>query len=187
MTAMSTFKLKDSSISLNRMGYGAMRLTGEGIWGPPRDEAEAVAVLREAVAAGVNHIDTADYYGPHVTNRLIKKALHPYPAGLTIVTKIGFVRGDDKSWRPAQSAKDLEASVKGNLSNLGLDVLDVVNLRLGGPHGASKDSLAAPLRALADLQKKGLVRHIGLSTVSAEQIAEASRTSTTWRSARTTR
>ncbi|GGH01212.1 oxidoreductase [Silvibacterium dinghuense] len=176
-----TFTLPGTNITLHRMGYGAMQLAGSEpgklVWGPPRDRAAALAVLREAVAAGVNHIDTSDFYGPYVVNKILREALHPYPAGLTLVTKIGFLRGEDGSWYPAQSAAELTAAVESNLRNLGLDqstgALDVVNLRLGAAHGPNEDSLEAPLTALAELQQKGLVRHIGLSTVSEKQYEEA--------------
>lgn len=155
------------------MGYGAMQLVGPGVWGPPRDPDAAIAVLREAVASGINHIDTSDFYGPHVTNRLIRKALHPYPEELTIVTKIGYRRGDDKSWLPAASREELISAVHDNLRNLGLDVLEVVNLRVGGPHGPTDASLQEPFSVLAELKQQGLVRHLGLSNVSHRQLAEA--------------
>ena len=169
-----TFTLPGTSITLNRMGYGAMRLTGPGIWGPPPDEDAAVAVLREAVEAGVNHIDTSDYYGPHVANQLIKRALHPYSSDLVIVTKLGARRGADKSWPPALSRQELIDGAHDNLRHLGLDTLDVVNLRVGGVRGPSEDSIEEPLTVLADLQRQGLVRHIGLSNVTPKQFAEAS-------------
>jgi pyridoxine 4-dehydrogenase len=168
-----TFTFPKSSLSVNRIGYGAMQLAGPHVWGPPRDEAGALAVLREAVKLGVNHIDTSDFYGPHVTNQLIKKALHPYPKGLVIVTKIGFLRGKDASWYPAASAAELEAAVHSNLGNLGLEALDIVNLRLGGAEGPNENSLREPLTALASLQKKGLVREIGLSNISRKQFEES--------------
>lgn len=158
--------------TVKRLGYGAMQLAGRGVFGPPRDHAAALAVLREAVAAGVNHIDTSDYYGPHVTNRLIREALAPYPDDLVIVTKIGARRGADGSWLPAFSAKELTQAVHDNLSNLGLDVMDVVNLRIMFAHGPAEGSIEAPLTALAELQRQGLVRHIGLSNVTSAQIAE---------------
>ncbi len=162
--------------SVNRMGYGAMQLAGPGVFGPPRDNDAAIAVLRAAVERGVNHIDTSDFYGPHVTNKLIKEALHPYPEGLVIVTKIGARRGDDGSWNPAFSPADLTAAVHDNLRNLGLDVLEVVNLRLMfGVHGPAEGSLEGPLTALAELKAQGLVRHIGLSNVTPTQIAEGRR------------
>lgn len=167
-----TFTLPDTSVTLNRMGYGAMQLAGPGVFGPPRDVDEAIAVLQEAVAAGVNHIDTSDYYGPHVTNQIIKQALHPYPANLVIVTKVGARRGEDKSWIPALSRQDLIDAVHDNLRNLGLERLDIVNLRVGGMIGPSAGSIEEPLTALAELKREGLVRHLGLSNVSPEQLAE---------------
>jgi aryl-alcohol dehydrogenase-like predicted oxidoreductase len=174
MPNIDTFALGDCTVG--RLGYGAMQLAGPGVFGPPRDHPAALAVLREAVASGVNHIDTSDFYGPHVTNRLIREALAPYPDDLVIVTKIGARRGEDKSWRPAFSAEELTQAVHDNLRNLGLDVLDVVNLRLMfGVHGPAEGSLEAPLSLLADLQRQGLVRHIGLSNVTAAQIAEGRR------------
>ena len=159
--------------TVRRLGYGAMQLTGPGVFGPPKDSNAAVAVLREAVASGVNHIDTSDFYGPHVTNQLIRKALHPYPDDLVIVTKIGARRGADGSWLPAFSPAQLRQAVHDNLRNLGLDVLDVVNLRaMFSVHGPAEGSIEAPLTVLADLQRQGLVRHIGLSNVTPTQIAE---------------
>jgi aryl-alcohol dehydrogenase-like predicted oxidoreductase len=155
------------------MGYGAMQLTGPQVWGPPRDPAEAVRVLRQAVAAGVNHIDTSDFYGPHVTNQIIKQALHPYPDGLVIVTKVGARRGADKSWMHALSRQELIDGVHDNLRNLGLDQLDVVNLRVGDVMKPSEGSIEEPLSALAELNRKGLIRHIGLSNVTPQQLAEA--------------
>jgi pyridoxine 4-dehydrogenase len=173
-----TFTLPGTSIAVNRMGYGAMQLAGrEGdklVWGPPRDVNEAIAVLREAVASGVNHIDTSDYYGPHVTNQIIRKALAPYPDDLVIVTKFGARRGEDGSWIPAFSREDLTQAVHDNLRNLGLDVLDVVNLRgMFNTHEPAESSIEAPVSVLAELQQKGWIRHIGLSNVTAAQIAEA--------------
>ena len=169
-----TFSLGDRSVS--RLGYGAMQLAGPGVFGPPKDPDAARAVLRAAVASGVNHIDTSDYYGPHVTNRLIREALHPYPKDLVIVTKIGARRGQDGSWIPALSPDDLTQAVHDNLRNLGLDVLDVVNLRsMFGQLEPGEGSIEAPLTVLAELQRKGLVRHIGLSSVTPTQIAEARR------------
>jgi len=162
--------------TVNRMGYGAMQLAGPHVFGPPKDRAEAIAVLREAVAAGVNHIDTSDYYGPYVVNEIIREALHPYPPGLTIVTKVGARRGGDGSWLPAQSAADLAAAVHDNLRRLGLDVMEVVNFRaLGGENGMGKsdDSIAKQFAALAKLREQGLIRHLGVSNASAAQIAEA--------------
>jgi pyridoxine 4-dehydrogenase len=159
---------------VNRLGYGAMQLAGPGVFGPPRDHAEALAVLREAVASGVNHIDTSDFYGPHVTNRLIREALHPYPDDMTIVTKVGVVRGADASWNPAQSPEALTAAVHDNLRNLGLEAMDVVNLRvMGDGHGTSEGTIAEQYSTLADLQKQGLIRHLGISTATPTQIAEA--------------
>jgi pyridoxine 4-dehydrogenase len=166
-----TFTLGDRTV--NRMGYGAMQLAGPGVFGPPRDHDGALAVLREAVAQGVNHIDTSDFYGPHVTNQIIREALHPYPDDLTIVTKISARRGADGSWIPAMSPEELTQAVHDNLRNLGLEVLDVVNLRsMFDVHGPAEGSLEAPLTVLAELQRKGLVRHIGLSNVTPTQIAE---------------
>jgi aryl-alcohol dehydrogenase-like predicted oxidoreductase len=162
------------------MGYGAMQLAGRDgkklVWGPPRDMAAAIAVLREAVASGVNHIDTSDFYGPHVTNQIIRTALHPYPDDLVIVTKVSARRGDDGSWIPAYSREELTSAIHDNLRNLGLDVLDVVNLRsMFSVHEPAEGSLEAPLTVLAELQQKGLVRHIGLSNVTPAQIGEARR------------
>ncbi len=172
ITKAGTFTLGGRTVK--RLGYGAMQLAGPGVFGPPKDHAAALAVLRAAVAAGVDHIDTSDFYGPHVTNQLIREALHPYPDDLTIVTKIGASRGPDKSWNPAFSAEDLTAAVHDNLRNLGLEALDVVNLRLMfGTHGPAEGSLEAPLRVLTGLKEQGLVRHIGISNVTANQIAEA--------------
>jgi len=175
------FTLPGTSITVNRMGYGAMQLAGRDgnklVWGPPRDIDAAIAVLREAVASGVNHIDTSDFYGPHVTNQIIRKALHPYPDDLVIVTKVSVRRGEDRSWIPAFSREDLTAAVHDNLRNLGLDVLDVVNLRsMFSIHEPAEGSIEAPLPVLAELQQKGLVRHIGLSNVTPAQIAEARQT-----------
>ncbi|WP_175665727.1 aldo/keto reductase family oxidoreductase [Burkholderia ambifaria] len=169
-----TFSLAGRCV--HRLGYGAMQLAGPGVFGPPKDRDAALAVLREAVEAGVDHIDTSDFYGPHVTNQLIREALHPYRDDLLIVTKIGATRGDDGSWLPAFSADALTAAVHDNLRNLGLDVLDVVNLRIMfDVHGPAEGSIEAPLSALAELQRQGLVRHIGLSNVTAAQIAEGRR------------
>ena len=168
----AAFSLGDRTV--RRMGYGAMQLAGPGVFGPPRDHAAALAVLREAIASGVNHIDTSDFYGPHVTNRLIREALHPYPKDLTIVTKVGAVRGDDASWIPAQSPAALTQAVHDNLKNLGVDALDVVNLRvMGDVHQPSEGSIATQFAALAELQRQGLIRHLGLSNVTARQVAEA--------------
>ena len=168
-----TFTFPGTSMSLNRMGYGAMQLAGPQVWGPPRDLNAAITVLREAVAAGVNHIDTSDFYGPHVTNQIIKQALHPYPAGLVIVTKVGARRPEDKSWVHALSRQELIDAVHDNLRNLALDALDVVNLRVGGIMGPSEESIEEPLTVLADLKRQGLIRHLGLSNVSPSQSAEA--------------
>jgi pyridoxine 4-dehydrogenase len=168
-----TFQLSGSDITLNRMGYGAMQLAGPQVFGPPRDVHVAVAVLREAVAAGVNHIDTSDYYGPHVTNQIIEQALHPYPEDLVIVTKIGARRGPDKSRIPALSRQEIIDGVHDNLRNLGLDALHVVNLRVGGITGPVEGSIAEPLSVLAELQRQGLIRHLGLSNVSPAQLKEA--------------
>jgi pyridoxine 4-dehydrogenase len=165
------FRLGEHSVK--RIGYGAMQLAGPGVFGPPKDRDGALAVLRQAVAAGVNHIDTSDFYGPHITNQLIREALHPYPGDLVIVTKIGARRGEDASWNPAFSAEDLKRAVHDNLRNLGIEVLDVVNLRIMfDVHGPAEGSIEAPLTVLAELQRQGLVRHIGLSNVTARQIAE---------------
>jgi pyridoxine 4-dehydrogenase len=169
----SRFTLPGTSMTVNRMGYGAMQLAGPGVFGPPRDVDAAVAVLREAVASGVDHIDTSDYYGPHVTNQLIKRALHPYPDELVIVTKLGARRGADKSWIPALSRQELIDGVHNNLRNLSLDTLDVVNLRVGGFTEQSEGSIEEPLTVLAELEREGLIRHIGLSNVTPKQLAEA--------------
>ena len=169
------FTLRGTSTSLYRMGYGAMQLAGPEVWGPPRDVDAAIAVLQEAIAAGVNHIDTSDYYGPHVTNQIIKKALHPYPRGLFSVTKLGARRGEDKSWLHALSRKELIAGVHDNLRNLGVDALDVVNLRVGGVMAPSEGSIEEPLTALAELKRQGLVRHVGLSNITPRQLQEGQR------------
>ncbi len=170
-----SFTLPGTSMTVNRMGYGAMQLAGPGVWGPPRDVNAATAVLREAVEAGVNHIDTSDFYGPHVTNQLIRQALHPYPDGLVIVTKVGARRGADKSWLHALSRQELIDGVHDNLRNLGLDALDVVNLRVGEAMGPSDGSIEEPLTVLAELKRQGLIRHIGLSNVTPKQLAEGQR------------
>ena len=175
-----SFTLPGTAMTVNRMGYGAMQLAGRDgkklVWGPPRDIDRAIALLREAVASGVNHIDTSDFYGPHVTNQIIRKALYPYPDNLVIVTKISVRRGEDGSWIPAFSREELTAAVHDNLRNLGLDVLDVVNLRsMHSIHEPAEGSIEAPLTVLAELQQKGLVRHIGLSNVTPAQIVEARR------------
>jgi aryl-alcohol dehydrogenase-like predicted oxidoreductase len=174
------FTLPGTSITVNRMGYGAMQLAGRDgnklVWGPPRDVDGAVALLREAVARRVNHIDTADFYGPHVTNQIVRKALSPYPSDLVIVTKVSVRRGEDGSWIPAFSREELTAAIHDNLRNLGLDVIDVVNLRSTfSIHEPAEGSIEAPLTVLAELQQKGLVRHIGLSNVTPAQIAEGRR------------
>jgi pyridoxine 4-dehydrogenase len=180
-TLGGSFNLPGSSQSVNRMGYGAMQLAGRDgnklVWGHPRDVEEATSVLREAVASGVNHIDTADFYGPHVTNQIIRKALFPYPGDLVIVTKAGARRGEDGSWIPAFSREELTGAVHENLRNLRLEVLDVVNLRsMFSIHQPAEGSIEAPLTVLAELQQKGLIRHIGLSNVTPAQVAEARRT-----------
>ncbi|EJJ29692.1 aldo/keto reductase family oxidoreductase [Rhizobium sp. CF142] len=164
-----TFKLGDRAVK--RLGYGAMQLAGKGVFGPPRDRNEAIAVLREAVESGVDHIDTSDFYGPYVTNEIIREALHPYRDDLVIVTKVGALRGADGSWNPAFSKEELTAAIHSNLKNLGLDVIEVVNLRaMFDVHGPAEGSLEAPLTVLAELQRKGLIRHIGLSNVTAKQV-----------------
>jgi aryl-alcohol dehydrogenase-like predicted oxidoreductase len=169
-----TFTFPGTALTVHRMGYGAMQLAGPGVFGPPKDPDAAVAVLRAAVAAGVNHIDTSDFYGPHVTNQLIRQALHPYPKGLVIVTKLGAVRPPDGSWRAATSAPELTAAVHDNLRNLGLDALDIVNYRaMGSIHAPAEGSIAEQVTALAELQRQGLIRHIGVSNVTAAQVAEA--------------
>ena len=173
-----SFTLPGTAMTVNRMGYGAMQLAGRDgnklVWGPPRDIDRAIALLREAVASGVNHIDTSDFYGPHVTNQIIRKALYPYPDNLVIVTKISVRRGEDGSWIPAFSREELTAAVHDNLRNLGLEVIDVINLRsMFSIHEPAEGSIEAPLTVLAELQQKGLVRHIGLSNVTPVQIAEA--------------
>jgi len=169
-----TFRLGDRTVK--RLGYGAMQLAGPGVFGPPKDRAEAVAVLRAAVAAGVDHIDTSDFYGPHVTNQIIREALHPYPDGLVIVTKVGARRGADASWNPAFSAADLTQAVHDNLRNLGVDALDVVNLRLMfDVHGPAEGPIEAPLTVLAELQRQGLIRRIGLSNATPRQVADGRR------------
>jgi pyridoxine 4-dehydrogenase len=169
---VSTFTFPGTSLTVNRMGYGAMQLAGPQVFGPPRDVDAAIAVLREAIASGVNHIDTSDYYGPHVTNQLIKQALHPYPENLVIVTKVGARRGADASWIHALSRQELIDAIHDNLRNLGRDTIDVVNLRVGGVAGPVEGSIEAPLTVLAELQRQGLIRHIGLSNVTPEQVAQ---------------
>jgi len=168
------FMFPGTSLTVRRIGYGAMQLAGPGVWGPPKEPDDAVAVLREAVAAGVNHIDTSDFYGPHLTNQIIRQALHPYPAGLVIATKLGARRPPDQSWQPAISPQDLTAGVHDNLHNLGLEALDIVNYRvMGSGHGLQEGSIAEQVTVLADLRRKGLIRHIGLSNVTAAQVTEA--------------
>ena len=169
------FTLRGTKLSVKRLGYGAMQLAGPQVYGPPRDEKEAIAVLREAIGAGVDHIDTSDYYGPHVTNQIIKKALHPYPDNLVIVTKLGARRGTDKSWVPALSRENLIAGVQDNLRNLGLERLDVVNLRVGGFTAPTDGSIEGPLTVLAEMKQQGLIRHIGLSNISPRQFEEGKR------------
>jgi aryl-alcohol dehydrogenase-like predicted oxidoreductase len=168
------FTFPGTSLTVNRIGYGAMQLAGPGVFGPPKDPDAAVAVLREAVAAGVNHIDTSDFYGPHVTNQIIRQALHPYPKELVIVSKLGAKRPADGSWQPARSAPDLIDGVHDNLRNLGLDALEIVNYRaMGAIHGPAEGSIAEQVTVLAELKSKGLIRHIGLSNVTAAQLSEA--------------
>ena len=167
------FTFPGTSMTVKRMGYGAMQLAGPQVWGPPRDLDAAIAVLREAVEAGVNHIDTSDFYGPHVTNQIIKQALHPYPQNLVIVTKVGARRGEDKSWSHALSRQELIDAVHDNLRNLGLDALDVVNLRVGGIAAPSEGSIEEPLTVLTELKQQGLIRHLGLSNITPGQLAEA--------------
>jgi pyridoxine 4-dehydrogenase len=162
-----------TSLAVNRVGYGAMQLTGPMAFGPPPDRQAALAVVREAVRLGINHIDTSDYYGPHIANEIIREAIHPYPKDLVIVTKVGAKRGPDKSWPAALSREDLASAAHDNLSHLGLDALEIVNLRVGGQLGPNENSIAEPLTALADLQAKSLVRHIGLSNISQRQFVEA--------------
>ena len=173
IAAAGAFPLGNRSVK--RLGYGAMQLAGPGVFGPPRDRGAALAVLREAVARGVDHIDTSDFYGPHITNQLIREALHPYPDGLVIVTKVGAVRGSDASWNPAFTAADLRRAVHDNLRNLGVPALDVVNLRImmGSDHGPGEGSIEAPFTALAELQRQGLIRHLGVSNATPAQVAEA--------------
>jgi hypothetical protein len=173
ISAAGTWRLGDRDV--NRMGYGAMQLAGPGVFGPPRDKDAALAVLRAAVGSGVDHIDTSDYYGPHVTNQLIREALHPYPGNLTLVTKLGAVRGGDASWIPALTPADLIAGLHDNLRNLNVEAIDVVNLRMGGLEGPVEGSIEAQFATLAELRCQGLIRHLGLSNVNADQIAEASR------------
>jgi len=172
LSAAGEFRLGDRTV--NRLGYGAMQLAGPGVFGPPKDRNAALAVLRQAIASGVNHIDTSDFYGPHVTNQIIHEALHPYPDDLVIVTKVGALRGEDASWNPAMTPAELTRAVHDNLRHLSLDVLDVVNLRIMGQvHGPSEGSIEAPLTVLAELQRQGLIRHLGLSNVTSTQLKQA--------------
>jgi pyridoxine 4-dehydrogenase len=171
ISAAGVFSLGDRTV--NRLGYGAMQLAGPRVFGPPKDRVAALAVLRAAVAGGVNHIDTSDFYGPHVTNQLIREALHPYSDDLVIVTKVGAVRGDDASWNPALTPADLTRAVHDNLRNLRLDALDVVNLRVGGVHGPNESSIEEQFATLAELQRQGLIRQLGLSNVTSAQIKQA--------------
>jgi aryl-alcohol dehydrogenase-like predicted oxidoreductase len=173
----STFTFPKTSVTVNRMGYGAMRLSGPHIFGPPKDMDAAVAVLRKAIELGVNHIDTSDFYGPHVTNQIIKKALHPYPKNLTIVTKVGAIRGADASWNVALSKEELTSAVHDNLRNLGVEAIDVVNLRVGPPLIPEGQSIVEQFSVLADLKKQGLIRHLGLSNIVPSQLAECQKIS----------
>ena len=175
MNLGGSYTIGNTSIAVNRMGYGAMQLAGPEVWGPPRDPEGAVRVLREAVEAGVNHIDTSDFYGPHVTNQIIKQALHPYPKGLVIVTKVGARRGADKSWIHALTRQELIDAVHDNLRNLGLERIDIVNLRVGGVMKPSDGSIEEPLTVLAELQRQGLIAYLGLSNVTPRQLEEAQR------------
>lgn len=168
-----TFTFPGTQLTVHRLGYGAMQLAGPGVWGPPKDPAAAIAVLRTAIELGIDHLDTSDFYGPHTTNQLIKQALHPYRAGLTIVTKVGFRRGDDKSWQVAASRAELISAVHDNLTNLGLDAIDIVNLRAGDAHGPNTASIAEPLAVLIELKQQGLIKHLGISNITAGQYAEA--------------
>ncbi len=168
-----TFTFPSTTLTVHRMGYGAMQLAGPHVWGPPRDREQAVAVLREAIDSGVNHIDTSDFYGPHVTNQIIKEALHPYSDGLVIVTKLGARRGSDSSWIPALSRKDLIDGLEDNLRNLGLDAIDVVNLRVGAPLGPAGASIEEPFSVLAELRAQGKIKELGLSNINSAQLSEA--------------
>jgi aryl-alcohol dehydrogenase-like predicted oxidoreductase len=168
-----TFNFPGTTLNVRRIGYGSMQLAGPHVFGPPRNRPEAIAVLGEAIASGANHIDTSDFYGPHVTNQIIKEALHPYPKDLTLVTKVGARRGDDGSWILDRSRENLVESIHDNLRNLGLETLDIVNLRMGGLSAPEPGSIAEPLKVLIELKQQGLIRHIGLSTVTPEQLAEA--------------
>ena len=173
-TLGGTFSFPGTQVTVHRIGYGAMQLAGKGVFGPPKDHGAAVAVLREAIASGVNHIDTSDYYGPHITNQIIREALHPYPKELVIVTKLGARRPADGSWKPAISPKELTDGTHDNLRNLGLDALEIVNYReMGAIHGPAERSIAEQVTALAELKRQGLIRNIGLSNVTAAQVAEA--------------
>ncbi|MBS1992773.1 MAG: oxidoreductase [Cyanobacteria bacterium SZAS LIN-3] len=168
-----TYRLPGTNLTIKRMGYGAMQLSGPEIFGPPRDMGEAIAVLKEAIELGINHIDTSDYYGPHITNQIIRKALHPYPKDLVIVSKIGARRGDDKSWIRAMAKDEIVAGIHDNLRNLKIEAIDVVNLRMGGLTNPVEEPLLEQLGVLVDLKKQGLIKHIGLSTVTAKQIVDA--------------
>lgn len=168
-----TFNFPGTNFTVHRIGYGTMQLAGPHVFGPPHDRSEAIAVLREAIDSGVNHIDTSDFYGPHVTNQLIKEALYPYPKDLTLVTKVGARRGDDGSWILDRSRENLVESIHDNLRNLGIETLDIVNLRMGGLSAPEPGSIAEPLKVLIELKQQGFIRHIGLSTVTPEQLAEA--------------
>lgn len=172
-TLGGAFTFPGTQLTVNRMGYGAMQLAGPHVFGPPKNRAAAVAVLREALASGVNHIDTSDFYGPHVTNQIIREALYPYPKDLVIVTKLGARRGDDGSWILSRSREDLIAQAHDNLQNLGVQKLDIVNLRLGAVDSPAEGSIAEPLAAMIELKKQGVIEHIGLSTVSLDQVREA--------------
>ena len=167
-----TFTFPGTDLTVNRVGYGAMQLAGPGVWGPVKDHGAALAVVRAAVAAGVNHIDTSDFYGPHVTNQILREALHPYPKDLVLVTKIGAKRGEEKSWLNANSPEELKSAVQDNLQNLGLDALEIVNYRRFA-HGLEEGSIAEAVSVLAEMQQKGLIKHIGLSNVTSTQVAEA--------------
>ena len=168
-----TFTFPGTALSVHRLGYGAMQLAGPGVWGPPADPEAALAVLRTALELGIDHFDTSDFYGPHVTNQLIKRALHPYRAGLVIATKVGYRRAADKSWLVAASRAELISAVHDNLNNLGLEALDIVNFRAGGAHGPSTASIAEPLAVLIELKQQGLIKHLGISNITAAQYAEA--------------
>ena len=169
------FTFPNTSFTVRRLGYGAMQLAGPGVYGPPKDPVAAVAVLREAVSSGVNHIDTSDFYGPHVTNQMIREALHPYKNGLVIVTKLGAKRPADKSWQKANSAAELASAVQDNPKNLGVERIDIANYRVmfGDGHGPAEGSIGEQISALADLKKQGLIRHLGISNATAKQVAEA--------------